>query len=121
MIFKIALVVVFVVGIVMYNLFPVIQVVGDSMYPTYQHDELIFGTKIYLKSRLKKGDVILYKSPTEKDRIVIKRIDKIEKRNGVLFFYCLGDNAKVSQDSRYYGFISSKSLVCKVLNQRRKI
>ena len=107
-----------VVLFVLYYLFPPVQVCGDSMYPTYIDGEIIFGTKLYRKSKLKKGDVILYKSPKE-NRTVIKRIDHIIEVRGITQFYCLGDNVDHSYDSRYYGFISSKKLVCKVINQRR--
>lgn len=111
-------VIIAVILFVLYHLFPLIQVCGDSMYPTYLDSEIIFGTKLYRKSKLKKGDVILYKSPNE-NRTVIKRIDEIKIERGITYFYCLGDNSEHSYDSRNYGFISSKSLVCKVINQRR--
>lgn len=104
----------------LHHVFPLIQVIGDSMYPTYLDGEIIVGTKLYRKSKLKKGDVVLYQSPTD-DKTVIKRIDQIEKRGRVLYFYCLGDNPPHSYDSRNYGFVSSKNFVCKVINQRRNI
>ena len=110
--------VVIVLGI-LYYLFPIIEVVGDSMYPTYKDGEIIFGTRLYRKSKLRKRDVIIYTSPRE-ERIVIKRIDDIRKKNNRLYFYCLGDNRDYSYDSREYGYVSSKRLKCKVLNQRRK-
>ena len=103
-------------GVALYHIFPLIQVVGDSMYPTYKDSEIIFGTRIYRK--IKVGDVIVYKSPNE-NRTVIKRVAEIKKFHGDLFYYCLGDNLDNSYDSRYYGSISSKSIVCKVINQRR--
>lgn len=99
-----------------YYLFPIIAVIGDSMHPTYKDGEIIVGRRLYRKSKLRVGDVILYKSPNE-DRLVIKRIAII--KNGE-FFYCLGDNSDCSYDSRNYGYISSKSLVCRVIKQRRK-
>ena len=104
-------------GVAVYHSFPLIQVVGDSMYPTYLNSEIIFGTKFFRKSKLKIGDVIVYKSPRE-DRIVIKRIAYISADSR--FVYCLGDNADHSYDSRHYGNVPSKRIVCKVINQRRK-
>ena len=106
---------------VLYYLFPVIQITGDSMSPTYHDGEIIIGTRLYKKDNLEVGDVVLYESPTEKGRIVIKRIDHFMNENGNLYLYFLGDNADFSYDSRYYGFVSSKNLVCKVINQRRKV
>ena len=106
---------------VLYYLFPVIQVCGDSMYPTYRDGEFIVGTRLYRKRNLKKGDVILYRSPTDENRIVIKRVDRSTVDFNNLYFYCLGDNKENSYDSRMYGFISSKSLVCKVIDQRRNM
>ena len=71
------------------------------------------------KKKLNIGDVILYHSPMEKDRVVIKRIANIKKEGKNLLFYCLGDNPDYSYDSRYYGWVSSKNFVCRVINQRR--
>lgn len=103
---------------VLHHVFPIIQVIGDSMYPTYLDGEIIVGTRLFRKSKLKKGDVVLYVCPTD-NKTVIKRIDCVEKRSNGLYIYCLGDNPPKSHDSRYYGFVSSKNLVCKVINQRR--
>ena len=99
-------------------LFPPVEVCGNSMFPTYRDKELILGTRLYLKRNLKRGDVILYK--TEDERIVIKRINHIKTKGKDLEFYCLGDNSKDSYDSRHYGFVSSKQLVCKALKSRPK-
>ena len=106
-----------VLGVALYRSFPIIQVVGDSMYPTYRDGEIIFGTRFFRKSKLKIGDVIVYKSPRE-DRTVIKRIAYMSADSK--FFYCLGDNADHSYDSRHYGSVFSKRIMCKVINQRRK-
>lgn len=103
--------------VVLYYLFPLIQVVGDSMYPTYKDGEIIVGTRLYLKSNLKYDDVILYRSPVD-GKVVIKRVCLIKKDKNKLYFYCLGDNLDFSNDSRNYGFVSSKNIICKVLNQR---
>lgn len=116
-VFIITLIVVAIVGILHY-LFPIIQIIGDSMYPTYLDGEIIFGSRIFRKSKLKEGDVIIYRSPEGK--IVIKRIHGIKKRGHNRYFYCLGDNSQNSYDSRNYGFISSRKIECRVINQRRK-
>lgn len=112
------IVAIIVVLCVLHYLFPIIQVIGDSMYPTYFDGEIIVGTRLFRKSKLKKGDVILYVCPTD-DKTVIKRIDSVDVRTSSRFFYCLGDNPPKSYDSRYYGYVSSKNLVCKVIDQRR--
>lgn len=105
----------------MYYLFPIIQVVGDSMHPTYRDGEIIVGRRIYRKSKLKVGDVVIFKSPTEEDRIVIKRVsDIISDNKRPRFIYFLGDNPDCSYDSRDYGYVSSSNLVCRVIKQRRK-
>lgn len=122
--------IILIVGVIiaiLYYLFPLIQVVGDSMHPTYCNNEIIVGIRFYRKSNLKKGDVIVYHAPD--GRIVIKRIDNIIKDKMVLnknlfnqvgtYYYCIGDNLDHSYDSRSYGYISSKEIVCKILNQRR--
>ena len=109
------------VGIALYYFLPLVQVVGDSMFPTYQDREIIVGTRLYHVSELKIGDVIVYESPNEEGRLVIKRISQILIDGKKRYFYCLGDNADHSYDSRYYGYISSKAIVCKVINQRERI
>lgn len=105
--------------IILYRLFPMIQVCGGSMYPTYLDGEIIYGTRLYRKSKLKKGDVVVYKSPTDESRVVIKRVDHIMVDKDKLYVYCLGDNAEFSYDSRAYGYVSSTSLLCKIIKPRR--
>ena len=115
------LLIVVLIVLIINHLFPVIQVIGDSMFPTYIDGEYLFGTRVFRKSTLKEGEVIIYRSPTEEDRVVIKRIDSILKDSqGGYHYYCLGDNAECSYDSRNYGYVPSKNVVCKVVNQRRK-
>lgn len=106
------------VGVAVYYFFPLVQVVGNSMFPTYHDNEIIVGTRLYRKSELKIGDVIVYESPMEEGRLVIKRISEILIDGKQRYFYFLGDNADHSYDSRYYGYVPSKNLVCKVINQR---
>lgn len=111
-----------VVFYILHYLFPVIQVCGDSMYPTYFDGEILIGTRIYKENNLEVGDIVLYDSPTEKGRTVIKRIDHfMNDHDGKLYIYCLGDNTGHSYDSRAYGYVSSKNIVCKVFDQRRNL
>ena len=115
----IVIVVMILVLVMLHHTFPFIQVCGSSMYPTCRDSEVIVGYRLYRKKKLNIGDVILYHSPMEKDRVVIKRIANIKKEGKNLLFYCLGDNPDYSYDSRYYGWVSSKNFVCRVINQRR--
>ena len=118
----IKLIVVTVAVCILYYLFPIVQICGESMYPTYKDGELILGTRVFNKDKLEVGDVVVYRSPMDADRIVIKRIDHRGEwtNNENFFMYCLGDNSDFSYDSRHYGYISSKDIVCKVIDQRRK-
>lgn len=103
---------------VAYYLFPVITVCGNSMYPTYHDHEIILGTRLFRKSKLKRGDVVMYHAPNDRNRIVIKRVDEVRKGAGVM--YCLGDNPEESYDSRSYGYVALSNAVCKPIKQRRK-
>ena len=118
----IILITVLVTILVIWFLFPIIQVCGSSMFPTYHDGEVIVGNKLIRKSKLKVGDVILYKNKYKTNgKVVIKRIDKkVKGIDNKYYFYCLGDNSKESYDSRYYGYIRSKDIICKVINQRNK-
>ena len=80
--------------------------------------EIIFATRLYRKSKLKVGDVVVYYAPNEKRRIVIKRIAEIDTNVGVM--YCLGDNADESYDSRVYGYVPLNRLICKPITQRKQ-
>lgn len=51
------------------------QVSGDSMFPTFKDREYIFTNIIGLKlGDLKRGDVIVFKSPLDKEKDFIKRV-----------------------------------------------
>lgn len=112
----IGVVIIFFALVVIHFFFPLLQVVGSSMYPTYKDGEYLRGMRFYPKNRLREGDVIAYYRKEEK-RVVIKRIAKIMPGNKL---YCLGDNAAESYDSRYYGSVPMKRLVCRVFDQREK-
>lgn len=117
----IVIAIVLLVVLVKQNIFPIITVCGNSMYPTYHDGEILIGNSLYPKKKLKMGDVILYYAPNSDKRIVIKRIHHHFKSNGVIYFYCLGDNPSESHDSRNYGYISQADIICKVVNQRANL
>lgn len=102
--------------------FPIIEVEGESMFPTYHDSEFLLGYRFFPKEKLKVGDVIVYKRPSERI-CVIKRIARITSsiyNENDLLFYCLGDNSQNSYDSRDYGYIPQKDIVCKIILEQRR-
>lgn len=116
----IVIVAVLILLITLWITFPPVRIFETSMFPTFMPGEIFFGTRLVNPKKLKVGDVILYHAP-DSDRIVIKRIHKIKEEREQRLFYCLGDNPKESHDSRHYGFISSKDLVCVPLRHRENL
>lgn len=105
--------------LLLHFLFPPFEVIGDSMHPTYIDGELLFGTRLFRKSNLKAGDVVLYHCPTDTKKVVIKRVRYVSDDKKEI--YCLGDNSEVSYDSRNYGFFATKFIICKVIDTRRNM
>lgn len=103
----------------LYYAFPLVQIIGYSMYPTYRNSEIIVGCRLVSRAKLKIGDVIVYRCPTD-NKVVVKRINKIliDNRNN-RYFYCLGDNSDNSYDSRNYGYFHEDKVICKLLDQRQ--
>lgn len=67
------------------------QVSGESMYPTYQDKEYIFTNIIGLKlGPVKRGDVVVFKAPTDQSKDFIKRVvglpgDTISLKGGYVY------------------------------------
>lgn len=99
---------------ILHYLFPFIQVCGDSMFPTYNNGEILIGRRLFLKKNIKKGDVVVYKSPN--GTVVIKRVEEITKYG----LFCVGDNFEQSYDSRHYGIIPYSNLICRVTTRERR-
>ncbi|MBA3723804.1 MAG: signal peptidase I [Candidatus Levybacteria bacterium] len=87
------------------------QVSGESMHPTFVDKEYILTNLITLKfASPVKGDVIVFKAPTDKDKDFIKRVigtegDSVSVQDG--FVYVNGQKLNESQylatDVRTYG------------------
>lgn len=104
---------------VLYYLFPIIQVCGSSMCDTYQDGEFIVATRLFRRSKVKEGDVVIYHALKD-DRIVIKRVARTIYFDSKKYMYCLGDNPDESYDSRHYGYVPVKNIVCKAIVKREE-
>ena len=103
----------------------IIRISGVSMFPTYQDNEIVFGTRLFFKSKIKIGDVLVFRAPYDKDRLLIKRVANIEivdTATGKCYytFFMQGDNTSNSYDSRNFGYIGSSLICAKVLKPRSK-
>jgi nickel-type superoxide dismutase maturation protease len=85
------------------------KIVGHSMEPTLHSGDTIFVSNLpYVFNHPQKGDIIAAKVD---GKVVIKRIEKIEKEN----YFLLGDNPDDSHDSRKFGMIGRKDILGKVI------
>jgi signal peptidase I len=68
-----------------------LEVTGDSMYPTFKDKEQIIAEKLSISlNTVKRGEIIIFKSPKEPDRLLIKRAialpgETITINNGKVF------------------------------------
>ena len=105
---------IFVIAIfyILFITFPIIQVSGDSMHPTLKDKQFLLGCIFF---RLKVGRIYVYKSPVD-GKIVIKRLLHI--KDNECFF--VGDNKRVSVDSRKYGFVPKQNIIAIVIGGKKK-
>lgn len=67
------------------------EVTGDSMLPNFKDKEQVIGEKLSVKfSNLERGDIIIFKSPKEDNRLLIKRIiglpnEEFQIKDGYLY------------------------------------
>ena len=83
---------------------------GRSMLPTLSEGDELTSIRSYL-CKIYVGDIVVAKPYEAENRLVIKRVAKI---NGD-YYYLLGDNPNESYDSRNYGWVSKKEIVAKVV------
>lgn len=85
-------------------LFRPFQVSGESMFPTYKNREYILTNLIALRfEEPKKGDVIVFKAPTDAEKDFIKRVigvpgDSVYLKDGYVYV-----NGKKVDESAYLG------------------
>lgn len=103
------LAIIIVVALLCY-VFPLIQVCGDSMYPTFKDGDILVGCR--LCKNFKENTVYIFTPPVG-EKYVIKRLTLISKDTGKLFFE--GDNPDYSYDSRMYGYISRDKVVARYI------
>lgn len=83
-------------------LFRPFQVNGQSMFPNYHNGEYILTNLIVLKfDKLERGEVVVFKSPTNQEKDFIKRIiglpgETVSLKNGAVLV-----NGKVLDESSY--------------------
>ncbi len=87
------------------------QVSGESMFPTFKDKEYIFTNLIGLRlGELKRGEVIVFKAPMDKDKDFIKRVialpgDSISLQDGFVYVneQKLDESAYLKPEVRTYG------------------
>jgi signal peptidase I len=64
----------------------------------------------------KTGDIVVFNNPENTETLLVKRVAKIEERNNQFYYYMLGDNAEISRDSRFFGWVTERLIVGKINN-----
>lgn len=97
--------------------FPTVNVVGDSMHPTFTEGERVRGRRLLFKGKCKLNKVYIVhlKDVDGEPYYVIKRLKHISSKG----YWFLGDNSKVSYDSRNYGYVDPKKVIAVVMTKRK--
>lgn len=114
---------VFILLVLLTHLFPIVEVVGESMHPTYKNGEFILSFSFFRKKKIKIGDVLVFKAPYEMGevRILIKRVMGVRYEGEKLTaLYLVGDNRDHSFDSRNYGYVDIDLVISKVIRPRKR-
>ena len=107
--------VVFWLLLLLYYLFPVVLVCGESMYPTYQSHTILLTTRLF--SKYVPGQVYVYDRVDDDGvtKSVIKRLHDVTVQDNQAYLYFLGDNPEGSYDSRHYGYVHHSNVALKVV------
>ena len=91
-----------------------VLVEGESMSPSLLPNESLFVKDDYYNNHLPQiGDIVLLKHPKEPQRVIVKRIHKIQDGN----IFVTGDNPPKSTDSRHFGSIRRQNIIAKVTSK----
>ncbi|MEX0617179.1 MAG: S26 family signal peptidase [Candidatus Woykebacteria bacterium] len=86
------------------------KIVGHSMEPDfYSGQRIIINRWAYIFSDPTIGDIIAFRDRHDKGKIALKKVKKILDKS----YYVVGLNQEDSQDSRSFGYISSKEIIGK--------
>ena len=97
--------------LVLFYMFPLAIVVGDSMYPRLKENEVYLARRMVRKRKFEIGSIYLYTPPSKEPKYVVKRL---MLSNSYGLFFC-GDNQEHSYDSRAYGYVDRKAVKAKVM------
>ena len=85
---------------------------GRSMETAYRDGDLLLVFAVRAADGPKVGQAVMARDPRDPSRILLKRVDAIDKQAGI---WLLGDNPEFSTDSRTFGFVSPHDIIGRVI------